>query len=193
MVCRALLGMGESFNWPCALRVTSGVLPPADRSLGNGIFNSGAAIGAVLTPLIWYRPWQFELGWQYPFVILGLGGLIWVAAWLMLTASSALANATPARDQSHEAGLSSQATAGIHRGRGPCDRHGALAAGFFCPRLAGRRRLVGRGRAHDRPAGRGPDDAAGHGSPGPTGPGAWARSSACVGSGWPRRSGSRST
>lgn len=37
MTFRALLGMGESFNWPCALRVTSGVLPPSDRSLGNGI------------------------------------------------------------------------------------------------------------------------------------------------------------
>ena len=28
IVCRALLGVGESFNWPCALRVTARVLPP---------------------------------------------------------------------------------------------------------------------------------------------------------------------
>ena len=28
MGLRAMLGMGESFNWPCALRVTSGILPP---------------------------------------------------------------------------------------------------------------------------------------------------------------------
>ena len=86
MVFRALLGMGESFNWPCALRVTSGVLPPADRSLGNGIFNSGAAIGAVLTPLI-VTPLAVHLGWHYPFLILGFGGLLWVAAWIMLTGS----------------------------------------------------------------------------------------------------------
>ena len=52
IVCRALLGVGESFNWPCALRVTARVLPPADRSLGNGIFNSGAAVGAVVTPIV---------------------------------------------------------------------------------------------------------------------------------------------
>lgn len=52
LVCRALLGVGESFNWPCALRVTARVLPPSDRSLGNGIFNSGAAVGTVLTPLV---------------------------------------------------------------------------------------------------------------------------------------------
>ena len=50
--CRALLGVGESFNWPCALRVTARILPPKDRSLGNGIFNSGAAVGAVLTPIV---------------------------------------------------------------------------------------------------------------------------------------------
>ena len=55
IVCRALLGVGESFNWPCALRVTARVLPPADRSLGNGIFNSGAAVGAVVTPFDRYQ------------------------------------------------------------------------------------------------------------------------------------------
>ncbi len=47
-----MLGVGESFNWPVALRVTARILPPADRSLGNGIFNSGAAIGAVVTPAV---------------------------------------------------------------------------------------------------------------------------------------------
>ena len=83
MVFRALLGVGESFNWPCALRATSAVLPPADRGLGNGIFNSGAAVGAVLTPLVvpklalWY-------GWRPTFVIVASLGLIWVVAWLRL-------------------------------------------------------------------------------------------------------------
>ena len=112
MTFRALLGMGESFNWPCALRVTAGVLPPSDRSLGNGIFNSGAAIGAVLTPLI-VTPLAVRMGWRSPFVILGLGGLIWVAVWLMLTRSVDLANATPPRDRSTATGLSSQATLGF--------------------------------------------------------------------------------
>ncbi len=84
MMFRALLGMGESFNWPCALRATSAVLPPADRSLGNGIFNSGAAVGAVLTPLVvpklslWY-------GWRASFAIVASLGLIWVIGWLVMT------------------------------------------------------------------------------------------------------------
>jgi ACS family hexuronate transporter-like MFS transporter len=84
MMFRALLGVGESFNWPCALRATSTVLPPADRSLGNGIFNSGAAVGAVLTPLVvprlsvWY-------GWRPTFVIVASLGFVWVVAWLFMT------------------------------------------------------------------------------------------------------------
>jgi ACS family hexuronate transporter-like MFS transporter len=83
IMCRALLGIGESFNWPCALRVTARVLPPADRSLGNGIFNSGAAVGAVLTPIvvIFLSP---RLGWRATFVVIGSLGFIWVAAWLFL-------------------------------------------------------------------------------------------------------------
>lgn len=110
MALRAMLGMGESFNWPCALRVTAGVLPPADRSLGNGIFNSGAAIGAVVTPLI-VAPLAFHFGWRLPFVILGMGGLVWVAVWLVATRGRTVA---PTRAVEESSGrLSAQASRGF--------------------------------------------------------------------------------
>src|SRR5438270_10051062 len=83
MAFRAILGVGESFNWPCALRVTATVLPPADRGLGNGIFNSGAAIGAVLTPLI-VAPLTVRYGWRTSFVVIGVLGFVWVAGWLRM-------------------------------------------------------------------------------------------------------------
>jgi MFS transporter, ACS family, hexuronate transporter len=105
MVFRGLLGAGESFNWPCALRVTAGVLPPADRSLGNGIFNSGAAIGAVLTPLC-VAPLAAWLGWRSPFLVLGAGGLGWVVAWLALSRGPGLSDATPSQQAGRNAGLS---------------------------------------------------------------------------------------
>lgn len=77
---RVMLGLGESFNWPCALKVTSRILPPADRSLGNGIFNSGAAVGAVITPLV--VPFLAEeFGWRVAFAALGCLGLVWIAVW----------------------------------------------------------------------------------------------------------------
>ncbi len=111
MTCRAFLGMGESFNWPCALRVTSAVLPPADRSLGNGIFNSGAAIGAVLTPLL-VTPLAVHRGWRYPFVMLGCGGLIWVVAWLLCTGDRLTRAARP-REPSRATGLAPGARLGF--------------------------------------------------------------------------------
>src|SRR5262249_4997840 len=80
MAFRALLGVGESFNWPCALRVTATVLPPVDRGLGNGIFNSGAAVGAVLTPLI-VAPLTVWLGWRAAFALIGGLGFLWAVAW----------------------------------------------------------------------------------------------------------------
>ena len=83
IVCRALLGVGESFNWPCALRVTARVLPPADRSLGNGIFNSGAAVGAVVTPIV-VTNLTLLMGWRAAFLVTGSLGFVWVAAWLIL-------------------------------------------------------------------------------------------------------------
>jgi MFS transporter, ACS family, hexuronate transporter len=83
IVCRVLLGIGESFNWPCALRVTGRVLPPADRSLGNGIFNSGAAVGAVLTPIVVGFLVRVS-GWRAAFLVIGAAGFVWVAAWLIL-------------------------------------------------------------------------------------------------------------
>jgi ACS family hexuronate transporter-like MFS transporter len=83
IACRALLGIGESFNWPCALRVTGRILPQADRSLGNGIFNSGAAVGAVVTPLVVTSLTQ-AFGWRAAFFVIGAAGIIWVVAWLVL-------------------------------------------------------------------------------------------------------------
>ena len=82
--CRALLGMGESFNWPCALKATARVLEPADRGLGNGIFNSGAAVGGVITPLI--VPFlTIRFGWRTAFVVVGALGFVWVIAWLIVS------------------------------------------------------------------------------------------------------------
>jgi MFS transporter, ACS family, hexuronate transporter len=52
MACRFLLGIGESFNWPCAVALVRRIIPLESRGLANGIFHGGASIGAVLTPLV---------------------------------------------------------------------------------------------------------------------------------------------
>jgi ACS family hexuronate transporter-like MFS transporter len=90
LVCRFLLGFAEAGHWPCALRTTQRVLPPSERSLGNGILQSGAAVGAVLTPLLILALPTGPGTWRYPFVIVGAVGVTWVFLWLTVVRSADL-------------------------------------------------------------------------------------------------------
>ena len=47
-----MLGLFEAGNWPCGIRTVRQVMPPKERSLGNALFQSGTALGAVITPYI---------------------------------------------------------------------------------------------------------------------------------------------
>lgn len=83
LICRFLLGLAESGNWPCALRTTQRILPPSERTMGNGLLQSGAAAGAMLTPfvvLLLYSN-QNPASWRYPFLGIALLGLAWVVVW----------------------------------------------------------------------------------------------------------------
>jgi ACS family hexuronate transporter-like MFS transporter len=82
--CRLLLGVGEAANWPAALRVVSRVIPPEKRSLVNGIFNSGASAGAVITPPLMVFL-SMGWSWRFAFAVIGLLGFLWVAGWLLVT------------------------------------------------------------------------------------------------------------
>jgi ACS family hexuronate transporter-like MFS transporter len=52
LVCRVTLGFFEAGHWPCGLVTTHIILTRRDRSFGNSLLQSGAAFGAILTPLI---------------------------------------------------------------------------------------------------------------------------------------------
>lgn len=82
--CRFLLGIGEAFNWPCALKVTQELVPPKDRPLANGIFNAGAPIGALLAPII-VTTITIYTSWRAAFVTTGVIGSIWVIVWVAYT------------------------------------------------------------------------------------------------------------
>jgi ACS family hexuronate transporter-like MFS transporter len=76
-ICRFLLGIGEAGNWPAAIRLTAEWFPPHERSTASGIFNSGAALGAIIVPpLIAYL--SLHYGWQYTFIILAILGYLWL-------------------------------------------------------------------------------------------------------------------
>ena len=82
MISRAVLGFGESGNFPAAIKATAEYFPKKERSLATGIFNSGSNIGAILAPLT--VPWiAVNWGWQSAFVLVGAIGFIWMFFWFM--------------------------------------------------------------------------------------------------------------
>jgi len=78
-IARFFLGIGEAGNWPAAIKLTGEWFPSAERATASGIFNSGAAVGAVVAPpLIAYLGTNYS--WQTAFLIIGSLGYLWVFA-----------------------------------------------------------------------------------------------------------------
>src|SRR5262249_39332937 len=76
LVCRTLLGLFEGGHWPCALKTTQRLLGPRDRSMGNSVLQSGASIGAILTPQIMNAMLTAQPDrWRMPFQVVGATGL----------------------------------------------------------------------------------------------------------------------
>lgn len=85
-IFRALLGVSEAGNWPGAAKANAEWFPSKERALAQGIFNSGAAIGGIISvPLIAYL--AIFLSWKVIFVVIGLVGLLWLIPWLYLVKS----------------------------------------------------------------------------------------------------------
>lgn len=77
---RFFLGLGESGNFPAAIKTVAEWFPQRERSLATGIFNSGANVGAILAPLI--VPWvTLRWGWHAAFLITGLFSALWMFWW----------------------------------------------------------------------------------------------------------------
>jgi len=79
-VARFCLGLGESGNFPAAIKTVAEWFPQKERSLATGVFNSGANIGAILAPAI--VPWiTLRYGWHAAFLSTGLLGWFWIVWW----------------------------------------------------------------------------------------------------------------
>src|SRR6266496_3543960 len=77
---RFLLGAGESANWPAATKAVSEWFPKRERGWAVALFDSGSSIGgAVASGLVLWV--YFHFGWRAAFVLPGLLGLVWIAAW----------------------------------------------------------------------------------------------------------------
>ncbi len=84
LITRGVLGMGETFNWPCASRIVANSFPPSDRSLASGIFNSGAAVGSLIAPTL-IGSLALAFGWRAAFFAIGAMGSLWLILWFVAT------------------------------------------------------------------------------------------------------------
>ncbi len=82
-IFRFLLGLGEAGNWPGATKSNAEWFPIKERALAQGIFNSGASLGSVISPPL-IAMLYLVFGWQLTFVILGILGMLWIIPWLFL-------------------------------------------------------------------------------------------------------------
>lgn len=80
-IFRCSLALTEAGNWPAGVKVVARWFPPEKRGMAMAVFDSGAAIGAVVAPpLVAYLALKFN--WRVAFAGTALLGLIWLAAWL---------------------------------------------------------------------------------------------------------------
>ena len=74
------LGIGESGNFPAGIRAVTDWFPQRERAFAIGLFNAGANIGAIITPLL--VPFLvIAFGWRAAFFLTGLFGIAWLIVW----------------------------------------------------------------------------------------------------------------
>ncbi len=80
-VARFFLGLGESGNFPAAIKTTAEWFPQRERSLATGLFNSGANLGAMIAPAL-VPIVTLRYGWHAAFLITGIFSAAWIVWWL---------------------------------------------------------------------------------------------------------------
>lgn len=74
------LGIGESGNFPAGIKAVTEWFPAKERAFAIGVFNAGANVGAIVTPLL--VPFLvLAYGWRMAFVITGVASFVWLIAW----------------------------------------------------------------------------------------------------------------
>jgi ACS family hexuronate transporter-like MFS transporter len=77
---RGMLGLSEAGNWPGATKASAEWFPIHERAFAQGIFNTGAALGAVISaPLVALL--YLMLGWKATFVVIAVLGFLWLFPW----------------------------------------------------------------------------------------------------------------
>lgn len=83
ILARFGLGIGESGNFPAAIKTVAEWFPKKDRAFATGIFDASTSVGAILAPFIVGAIVSVEgHNWQIPFLFTGVLSALWVFLWL---------------------------------------------------------------------------------------------------------------
>ena len=95
LICRVILGAGEGPAFSVAAHSVYKWFPDEKRTLPTAILSQGSAFGVILAvpALNWVI---VNHSWHYAFGALGVVGLMWVVAWLILGEEGPLVNTSDA-------------------------------------------------------------------------------------------------
>jgi MFS transporter, ACS family, hexuronate transporter len=82
IAARFALGLGESGNFPAAIKTVAEWFPRAERAFATGLFNAGTNIGAIVTPLV-VPIITVRFGWRWAFIATGVVGFGWLVLWFL--------------------------------------------------------------------------------------------------------------
>lgn len=82
-IARFMLGLGESGNFPAAVKTVAEWFAPRERAFATGLFNAGSNIGAIVAPLA--VPVAVSIGGlKAGFLFTGVLSMMWLVAWLTI-------------------------------------------------------------------------------------------------------------
>src|SRR6185312_15247625 len=81
-IARVFLGLGESGNFPAAIKAVTEWFPSDERALATGLFNSGSNAAFFIAPIL-IAAVTSHWGWHAAFITTGSMGLIWCVIWII--------------------------------------------------------------------------------------------------------------
>jgi MFS family permease len=93
---RLILGIGESVAYPAYSQIISTRFPPEQRGFPNALIDAFSKFGPALSTLLGGLT-VATFGWRALFLILGIGGALWLLPWLLWDSEAKFdGNAKPA-------------------------------------------------------------------------------------------------
>jgi len=99
LLCRLLLGIGESTTFPCMSKLLASTSPPEQLGRANGITSVGYLLGPAVGTFLGVAV-MVRYGWRSSFLFFGGMALLWIWPWLRTTVRE------PRLSQSPQAGPS---------------------------------------------------------------------------------------